>query len=94
MVLGQKESPFARMAGHALGKALQSFSESPQFTLCFFSINAEMLTGFNTEMQQRASKPESSKRSLREVETAALSFTHRETEAWAETWKKAIGPNR
>lgn len=89
-VLGQKVTPFARVAGRALEKELQNFSESLQFALCCFSTDAEMLIGFNTEMQHRASKPEIAKCSLREVKTAALSFTHRETEACVETWKKAI----
>lgn len=77
-VLGQKESPFAGVAGRVLEKELQSFSQSPQFTLCCFSTNAKMLIS----LIQRGSTelPEVAKSSLREVKTAALSFTHRETE--------------
>lgn len=89
-VLGWKETFLARIAEHALEKELQGFSESPGFTLCCFSTNAKMLTRFNTEKQHRASKPEITKCSLRDVKTAALSLTHRETEACAETWRKAI----
>lgn len=89
-VLGQKETLFARIAEHALEKELQGFSGSPGFTLCCFSTNAKMLIRFNTEMQHRASKPEIAKCSSRDVKTAALSFTHKETEACAGTRRKAI----